>query len=330
MKNTDCHRWRILAIITTILGCTLFWHLWREGTFLQMSGHLTISASPFTLRPQEKYVDSRKVVSIPLGGEYAAEILFADSRYEELRLSYRTGTEDVYSAKNLEADYYTVLSVQNNQTTELMRSDRPIFFPFIAPTRDRVIFISPTNMTNDEYHLYQYRQADQTISRVSALPALCLSKPIFSTDGRIIFASVNQYNKDRHGRNILWAVATIVEIGANGEETKLASGIFPTWLEEGRSFFFFDNIRQQLKLYDAEKQEKIIVIKDKVRMITHPALSPDKKALAFYEIIAFGPDGNFGGGLQVMSVDGWVKRWIQLPETPVFNKYGVGNIRLSK
>ncbi len=165
---------------------------------------------------------------------------------------------------------------------------------------------------------------------MSALPALCLSKPIFSTDGRIIFASVNQYNKDRHGRNILWAVATIVEIGANGEETKLASGIFPTWLEEGRSFFFFDHIRQQLKLYDAEKQEKIIVIKDKVRMITHPALSPDKKSLAFYEIIAFGPDGNFGGGLQVMSVDGWVKRWIQLPETPVFNKYGVGNIRWSK
>lgn len=297
---------------------------------MSLSGHLIISAAPYKLWYQERHVDSQKVVSIPLDGKYAAETFFTNARYGELCLSYKTDLEAVYSAKSLAANFYTVLSVQGDQAIELMRSDKPIIFPFITPSRDKIVFIGPTNLEKHEYHLYQYRMTDQTISRVSALPVVCWSKPIFSPDGRIIFSAVNEYHKDRNGKgNILWATATIVEIGANGAETKLASGIFPTWLEEGRSFFFFDNIARQLKLYNPTKQERITVIKDKVRMMNHPALSPDKKFLAFYGIIV-GPEAHFGGFLQVLSVNGWVNRLIELPENPVYHKHGVGIINWSK
>ncbi|MHC1758511.1 MAG: TolB family protein [Negativicutes bacterium] len=320
---------KYIFIFAATISCIVILYLWRNGAFLQLPGYLIISASPYNIWNEERKFDSRKVISIPLDGQYVSEKFFDDSRYGEIRLSYRKDTEDVYSAKNIAANYYTVLSVQNNQIIELMRSDKPIIFPFIATSRDKIIFISPTNMANQEYHLYQYRLDDKIISRVSALQAVFWSKPIFSPDGRIIFATVDKYRKAQNG-NIMWAVSTIVEIGKNGEETKLVSGIFPTWLEEGRSFLFFDRVSKQLKLYDARNKDKITVIKDEVRIMTHPALSPDKKFLAFHEIITYGPDVNFGGSLQVMTVGGWVKLLIKQANSPLYNKDGVGTIWWSK
>ena len=315
--------WIVRLVFAGLVSISIMLFLsWREGSFVKLHGQLLLSAAPDKKWPLAIHLDSKKVITIPLNGQFVSKVYFEDSRYDELRLSYRTDSEDIYSARNIAGNYYTVLLMHNQQVDELMRSEVPIFFPYIQKNKERIVFISPNNKKEREYYLVEYHLLNKTVSRITPLPVVWWSRPMFAPDGRIIFAAMGQYEES--AGIVYLKHATIIEIRNNGEFHKIVSGVYPTWFEEGKRFFYYDLLSRQLKLYDLDsKKEKSIIT---ARITTHPTLSPDKKYLAFHEYAAYGGGDSAGNILQIMSAGGWVKRPIMRAGSFVPNTDGLGNI----
>jgi len=244
--------------------------------------------------------------------------------FDEIGLSERRATEEIYVAKHFKEKYYTVLSVQNDSVKELMRSSTPIIFPTLRDNGQSIVYFGRPEKSIYEYYLYRYNTQQKTIDLISNLPVVWWSRPIFMSDGSIICSVIGKYTPSSFGNNIQLRAATIIKINADGEFQSMVSGIFPTLQNPGNSFYYYDLSSKTILLYDIAANSKKMIV-NKTWVVSQPVLSRDGKYLAFHELLDDGKTTNIR--LQIMTTDGLVKRTIFNPDIPLsYNNNRVSDI----
>jgi hypothetical protein len=309
-------------VLVVVMGSILFFQ-WLSGAFMELQGYLLISG-PVKETAIVSNLDARKVYRVALDGQYAAIPYFTISNFDEIRLSERIETGDVYVVKHYKEKYYAVLLVKDNVTQELMRSSTPIHFPTIRNNGKSIIFFGRNADSKQDYYLYNYDTQMKIVKRISTTPVVWWSRPMFTPKGEMIYAKLGEYTLSAFRDEILIKNATIVLIHENGEQQDIVKGIFPVWHKNGKSFYYYDFLFKEIHYYDITTNVDEVIVK-KTWVLSHPVLSENGNYLAFHELKVLGEVAEVN--LQIMTVDGLTKRTIYNSKVPLsyYNKR-VGDI----
>ena len=269
----------LISIISLMLVAGYWFHSeWSDGKFMQFKGSLIIS-SPVNPGGWGRPLESRFVKKLSLDKPSEEEQFFQDNAYDNIHISQMNGVSDLYSARKLVGGKYTVLSVEKGTIKELMKSDAPIFYPAIRNQGTEIIFFSREPDEKWLYYLYRFDMQKNVVSKISEIPVVWWSKPMFSSNGDIYFAAIGKYVMAGNEAG-LRENPTIKRISSNGEVQDVVKGLYPVWLDEGKTFFCFDRSAQILFLQDLTTGAKKAIARETI-VYSHPTLSPDKKISCF-------------------------------------------------
>jgi len=303
-------------IVGLVLICsTILFFQWREGAFLTLEGDLFLSG-PVKEMPFVANLDSRKVYKVSLDGRFQAIPYYSIDDFNEIRLSEKSEIGDIYVAKHFKEKYYAVLLVQNGFVKELMRSSTEVVFPTLRDDGQNIVYFGRGEDNQYKYKLYRYNIQAKTSKRISNTPVVWWSRPIFGPDESVYFAALGNYSLSKSGiqDDIRVWEATIMKINKNGELQAIVSGMFPIWMENGKSLFYYDFVAKEIRIYDIRAKISKTISRE-TWVLSHPALSNNGKYLAFHEGVITGPSLKIR--LYVMSVDGWNKREIFNSDVPL-------------
>jgi len=218
------------------------------------------------------------IYSMSLNEDGKIEKYFGDDSYDEILFAQKRDSDFICTAKNLKTGYYTILQVKENKINEIMTSQTHIMYPILLDNDEEIVFVQGSC-------LYKYNIKNKSLTTIYDDPSTLINNPMILSDDSIIFAT---------DENIL-------RLYSNGETEKLARGISPTWLEQGKNFIYFDNKERSVIIYDISTKIKK-VIKKNISIRSSIQVSPDKKYIIFFERREGGPTVPF---LKVMTIDGW-------------------------
>lgn len=197
----------------------------------------------------------------------------------------------------------------NHDFQELMMTlESDYFFPRLIRNGQEIVFIRQLDKKANENYLYKYSIADHKIIRISDQRVIADSQPIESPDGSIIFSIIK--GSHQIGDCTFVKDGLIKQLRPDGVIQELTEGRFPVWLEEGKSFFFYDDVSHNLVLFDIGSKKKKVISRD-IKVQSQPIVSPDRKFLLFFEGIPNNFDGLLVSHWRVMTVDGLAKRDVE-------------------
>lgn len=284
-----------LTIFVVIITVSAAWMYWRLGGFFELKGSLLGVASDNSELGYNNETSKGTIYSILLDDNLKVNSFFKNSDYDELSFLNKREQDFLCIAKRRNTGMYVVLKVQNDTVTEIFSSKNKISFPSLRNNDEELIYIEGVN--NNAY-LYKYDIKNKSSHKIYDQPVDCNSKASVLADGSVLFVAIDKYII--YKEDFFFDMGQIKLINKNGDVSDLPKGRYPTWLEDGKTLFYYDINRRMLVLYDITSEQKTDI--KNIRIESQMVISPDKKYIAFDEGVNL--DGMIRRQLIIVTVDG--------------------------
>ena len=254
-----------LVVLITVVLCSFLLYNWINITRFEHS----------LLNKKLLITAANKIISVSLDDTKEPEIYFQSDNYSDLAFLENRENDLICAAKNSKEGYFTVLQIRGTDIKELMRYDKPICFPIVLNNEKEILFINrDLRFWQNNSVLFKYNVESDEFTEVHKVNGQV--KPIIASNGDIIFSEIKSIVSDI-------PKSDIKILKPDGSEEILGEGINPFWYETGNSFLYYDLFNQELVMYQLNTGKKDVIM-DNVRIGDFPALSTNRKLLAYKEI----------------------------------------------
>ena len=249
--------------------------------------------------------DNIAIFSIDLKSGEQLKEYFSSEEYTDICSPLKVNQSLFCAAKSTKDNYYVILRVSKNNTSEMLRTDTKII-SFALKRDEFIVFIKEIDK---KAYLFSYDFNKGNVTKIYASEVDNESKPIVCKDGSIIFVT---------GKNNTFIVNRLYR---DGKIEELVNGRYPLLIDAETGLLYYSS--RSILRYDMLKHKEKR-IKKKVTLLESPALSPDGKYISFYERDYVSPiGGERVEFLSVLSLKSHNKKHIM-----AYNK-GRGSLRLS-
>lgn len=315
-------RWRKRISVIGFIGLMVYsaWCVHRGDFIMPEESLLMVMRFPTEEEKIqfENAIDSAEVVSIGkrIGRIYSINIdckqeavkkKLEVSQYSEMQFPYRQENDLICAAKNLKTNAYVVLKISSDGIEEVMKSQRPIYYPRIIRNGTAIVF---------EQEVNQEKWTDEKDKRYQNLIYVCKTGEIREIVIGEISKEKTAFSESRSGAVLYSENGKIKVFESNGNIGELSEGLFPIWEEEEKTILYYDKMERQILRYDLIACKKVPIIKD-VELHSPFSISSNKKYIAAFVTEDNEPLGNrakFGErvSVKVFSLNGWIRRDVSI------------------
>ncbi|SEJ50275.1 hypothetical protein SAMN05660742_10917 [Propionispira arboris] len=303
----------VFVSILIVLSSMYYYYNWKHGAYMDIEGTLLLP-----INYNEKTTNKKAgIYQISTLAEISDKPYFSDERYEKYAYPFIIGGDFICVAKNKETGDNVLLRVENGHISEMMNSNKSIYFPVVSPDLNTIWYLQSEdndNKTDRITSLWKYNRINGMKEKLFDDRIDFSSGILVAPDESIIF--VQQSGKlDGHSE--------IIQISNIGEKRVLLSKAhFPSWYEKGKSILFKSG--NQINVFILKSGETISMGSDDRWWDYPPAVSPDKKHLAVVEyarIQLLG--GERDHRLKVISIDGKVEHELTFLQNGGIKPWGI-------